>query len=278
MNYDPKTHKYPYPESTDAHYITIKKDDGTIFDENYPYIDKSFKHCFKQAIVRLGLNCLVFPVAKIRMGLKITGRQKLKEHKDEFANGVITCSNHVHFWDYIMLMMAVRPKKPNVLVWAPNVRGESGGLVRAVGGVPIPDKGPHATAACLKSVREEIKKGGILQIYPEGSMWEFYAPIRPFKSGVARLACQWNKPVLPMAFSYRKPGFVRSKIFHQLACFNLNIGEPLYPSDDPSLTKKDRETELLIRLHEEVCRLAGFEKGENIYEPVFNDSKKIEYY
>jgi len=37
----PKTTKYPYPEYTDGHYINVKKENGLVFDKNYPYIDKS---------------------------------------------------------------------------------------------------------------------------------------------------------------------------------------------------------------------------------------------
>ena len=36
--FDPKTDKFPYPILTDGHYLKIKKDDGTVFDEDYPYI------------------------------------------------------------------------------------------------------------------------------------------------------------------------------------------------------------------------------------------------
>ena len=37
---------------------------------------------------------------------------------------------------------------------------------------------------------------------------------------------------------------------------------------------------LTIELHEAVCKLAGFKKGENIYEPLYNkeSSKRIDYY
>ena len=47
---------------------------------------------------------------------------------------------------------------------------------------------------------------------------------------------------------------------------------------DDSLPKEEQEKELLIRCHKEVCRLAGFEEGENIYPPLFDHSKRIDYY
>ena len=107
-------------------------------------------------------------------------------------------------------------------------------------------------------------------------MWEYYQPIRPFKRGVAHLACKYNKPIIPMAYSYRKPGWIRRVIFKQIACFTLNIGEPLLK--DESLPYEEQEKDLMIRMHEAVCSLAGIDPKENLYEPIFNNSKRIDYY
>ena len=32
--FDPRTNKFPYPIDTDKHYLVVKKNDGTVFDEN----------------------------------------------------------------------------------------------------------------------------------------------------------------------------------------------------------------------------------------------------
>ena len=275
MSFDPKTDRYPYPEYTDRHYLKIKKNDGTVFDRNYLYLDRSKRFRFKQFWVRVLLNLIVFPVARIRMGLKIKGKKRLKKYRDVLKKGVLSCSDHVHMWDYICVMRAIRPYHPNVLVWAPNVSGENGKLVRMVGGIPIPENDAHGAAACLKAVKD-VLNGGWLHIYAEGSMWEYYAPVRPFKSGIGYFACQFDKPVVPMAFSYRKPNRVQRKIFRRIACFTLSVGEPIFA--DPSLPRKERETDLVRRCHEAVCRLAGIDPEENIYPPVFDHTKRIDYY
>ena len=54
--YDPHSTKYNYPEFTDGHYLEVKKDNGMVFDENYPYIDRSAGFKFKQWWPRLLLN------------------------------------------------------------------------------------------------------------------------------------------------------------------------------------------------------------------------------
>ena len=273
--FDPLTKKYPYPEDTSTHYLDVKKDNGLVFDKNYPYIDKRKSFRFKQWLVRVLLRILVFWLSRIRLGLKIKGRKNIKKYKDVIKDGIISVSNHVHMWDYISILDGIRSNKPYYLAWPKNVRGENGKLVRLTGGIPIPEN-VSGTKEFLKTVNNHLQNGGWIHIYSEGSMWEFYKPIRPFKKGAAYFACKNNKPILPLAYSYRKSNWIRRKIFRQIACFTLNIGEPIYKDDN--LDKSLQEEDLTRRSHEAVCRLASIDPKDNIYDAIYNDSKRIDYY
>ena len=274
--FDPKTDRYPYPEWKDRHYLQVHKNRGIVFDTDYPYIDKSRWFLFRQGMIRFLLNILVFPITTIRLGLKVKGRENLKKHRETIQKGIVSCSNHVHLWDYLCIMKAVRPYRTNVISWTPNINGENGTLIRMVGGIPIPDTDLAATKTYLKEIIKLVQGGGWLQIYSEGSMWEFYAPIRPFKPGTAHIACESGRPVLPMGFSYREPGWIRKHIFRQIACFTLTIGEPILAN--PDLPKKEQRRDLTVRCHEAVCRLADIDPKENLYPPIFAESKRIDYY
>lgn len=263
-----------YPEQTDRHYMKITKDDGTIFDKNYPYIDHSKKFAFKRFFIRMGLFLIVYPVSYIRFGLKIRGKKNLRKNKKLLKQGCLSIANHVHKWDYIMIMNAIKPRRPNVLVWNKNVSDKDGPLVRLVGGIPIPEHDMQATIKYMEEVDNLLNSGGWLHIYPEGSMWEYYRYIRPFKKGVAHLAKKNDKPIVPFAFSYRRPGWIRRNIFHQIACFNLCIGEPLFI--DKSLPVNEQEEDLLIRCHQKLNELAGLDEQENPYAPIFTNDKKID--
>ena len=276
MGFDPKTVKFPYPLDTGSHYLHVKKDDGTVFDAEYPYVDTSRAFRIKQFFTRILLRIIVFPIARIRMGLRIEGRKNLKKHREELKYGAVSCCNHVHMWDYIAVMRAILPFRPNVLVWGPNVRGENGRMIRAVGGIPIPENSLRATASYVKAVGKLLDDGGWLHIYSEGAMWEYYRPIRPFKRGSAYMACRFNKPLVPLAFSYREPGWIRKKIFRQIAKLTISVGEPLYA--DQSLPKAEREEDLIRRSHAAVVKLAGLTPEENMYPPVYEDSRRIDYY
>ncbi len=275
MYYDPRSTGYPYPESTDAHYLDVKKDNGLKFDSSYPFLDNSFSFRLRRFLAHAALRCLVFPVARVRLGLRIRGRENLRKHRDLLSGGAMTCANHVHMWDYIAVMRALRPRWPHLLVWAPNVRGENGTMIRSVGGIPIPEGSLSGSVAMVSSVGKCLD-GGYVHIYPEGSMWELYAPIRPFKRGTAYFACKFDKPILPMAFSYRRPGWLRRTVFHQEALFTLTIGEPLLPNGDLPLDQ--REIDLTVRCHDAVCRLAGIDPEENLYPPIYDNSKRVDYY
>ena len=274
--FDPKTNKFPYTEDTGAHYLHVKKDDGTVFDKNYPYVNKTRSFAFIQGLSRVLMRLVVFPLTRIRLGLRFKGRENLKKHKSVIDGGIISCCNHVHMWDYLSIMNGIKPRRPHVISWMKNISGENGRMIRLVGGIPIPENDIRATARFLKAIGELLDDGGWLHIYPEGSMWEFYAPIRPFKRGAAHIACRFDKPILPLAFSYREPGFIRKRIFRQIACLTHNIGEPIYR--DASLSEDAQEEDLTRRCHEAICRLAGIDPDENIYPPIYNDSKRIDYY
>ena len=273
--FDPKTTKYPYPEDTASHYAEVKMDRGIVFDKDYPYVDHSKGFAFKRFLVHLLLRTLVFPWGRVKMGIKIKGKKNIKRNKELLKNGAITVSNHVHYWDYICVMKAVHNFRwPYLLSWDKNINGDSGPLVRLVGGIPIPEHDKDATVAFDKAVKQLLKEGNFLQIYAEGSMWEYYAPIRPFKNGAASIAIKNNVPILPMAFSYRKPGWFRRKVLKQPAAVTLNVGKPILA--DADLEKSAQIQDLTIRAHEAVCVLAGFNE-DNIYPPIYNHSKRIDY-
>lgn len=276
--YDPKTNKFPYPLDTACHYLGVKKDNGNVYDENYKYIDDSKRFKFIQFLSRIVLVLIVWPFQWMRMGLKIKGRKNIRKNKKLLKQGAISVSNHVHMWDFAAIMKALYPRKPNILAWDKNISGENSKVIRIVGGIPVPTKNMRGFVAFMKAIIKKIQDGGWLHICAEGSMWEYYAPIRPFKEGASYFAYKSDKPIVPMAFSYRPVGWIRKHIFHQIALFSLNIGDPLFI--DKSLPKDKAIEKLTIETHEAVCALAGFKKGENIYPPLYNkdSSKRIDYY
>lgn len=275
MAYDPKMTCYPYPEITDKHYLVVKKNDHTVFDKNYPYVDKSAGYKFKHGLMRIVVRLLAFPIMLIATGLKVSGRENLKKHREVIKNGVVSVVNHVHMWDFICIMWAVRPNAPWIPVWDKNMRGENKNLIRYNNGIPIPTDDIRASAAFSQTIAKLLDENQWVHVSAEGSMWEYYQPIRPFKKGAFRFAVKSGKPVLPLAFSFREPKGIQ-KLFHKKPLLNLKIGEPIFP--DTTLPDSAAIENITKEAHSAVCVLAGIDPKENIYEAVFNDSHKVNYY
>lgn len=273
--YDPMPTKYAFPKFTDGHYLVVKKNNHAVFDENFVYVDKSKKYRRRANLMRIATVGLAFPVMKLVTNIKIVGRKNIKKHKELFKNGVVSVSNHVHLWDYIGVMMAVAPFRPYHPSWDVNCRGENKILIRYNGGIPVPVGSIRATREFSNAIHQLLEEGKWYHTYAEGSMWEYYQPIRPFKKGAFHFAVDTNKPVLPMAFSYRKPKGLARLIWRK-PFLTLTVGEPLFA--DKSLSHFKQIEDLTIRAHQEVCRLAGINPEENIYPPLYDNTKRVDYY
>lgn len=274
VDYDPKVNKFPYPIDTSMHYL--KKDCVINLDlnEKYQYIDESIKFKRKLKFFRFIVRLIVFPLVKIRLNLKIVGRKNLKLYKDVLKDGAITVCNHVHMWDYLAISKALKKTDIKFLAWKKNLEASNRGLVKLAGGIPIPEDNIKGSLKFVKEINNYLNNKGWLHIYAEGSMWEFYRPIRPFKDGFAYFSIKNNKPILPLAISYRKNGFIRSKIFKSPASLTINIGKPIIPLKNQNY--KEYKDEFMKLIHKEVVSLAGIK--DNYYEPIYNNSKRIDYY
>ena len=111
---------YTYPERSDAHMLVLKRTHDIKLDPSYDYMPKGTWFRIKRALVAAVLHVVVFPLMHLTHGLKIYGRENLKNHKEELKNGAITVSNHVFMWDYLSVLKAIRPHISYFPAWKPN--------------------------------------------------------------------------------------------------------------------------------------------------------------
>jgi 1-acyl-sn-glycerol-3-phosphate acyltransferase len=130
---------------------------------------------------------------------------------------VILASNHLSFSDHFFGPLYV-PRKVVFLAKAEyfNGRGLKGLLKRAffagAGQIPVDRGGGQAGEAALRAGLEQLAKGNVLGIYPEGTR----SPdgrLYKGKTGVARLALESRAPVVPCAmigtFEFQPPGRIK---------------------------------------------------------------------
>ena len=262
---------YKYPERSDHHMIDVKHLRDTNFDENYLYYDKRPWTKFKRGVLWVLLNTVVFLVATIRHGLRIHNRKILKKHKELLKNGAITICNHVFMWDYLCVLKAIRPKMQRLIAWKTNFEGPNGPLIKWVGGIPVPTDNFRAMSKFKKAIDQVLEDGEWLHVFPEGSMWFYYPDIRPLKPAVFKFAVNHNKPIIPMAISFRKrKGIMR--LFSKNPLADLHIGEPLIP--DLTLEKNEAINKLHKEAYKVMQELVGIKEGD----PTYNEDQNIDNY
>jgi 1-acyl-sn-glycerol-3-phosphate acyltransferase len=251
-----------YPSRPDEHITALKKIREVKVDADYPYLDKSFRFRFMRGLMHLGIFTLVFALSPLRFGLKIEGRKILRKHRQLLRNGAMTVSNHIHRWDLLFVLQGIRYRTLHFPAWKENLGGKDEGLIRLAGGIPIPEE-IHAIRCFNEAFDELHAKKKWIHVFPESAVWHYYQPIRPFKKGAFTMAYRYNLPLVPMAFSYRRPRFPFTLINllrklggkQPLPPVTLRIGEPLLP--DTSLSRKEAVVKLRKDCHQAIVDLAG---------------------
>ncbi len=197
-------------------------------------VDRNYRFVNRNVFFRIGSTLLFYLIAlplldiasKLFFGLKIEGKRNMRYLK----GGAVTVTNHIHVLDSPMVACCLFPRKPFFAALKSNfeipvIRH----LVRLLGGVPIPES-PKALHAFMESMRKELEQGHIVHFYPEASLWPWHDELRPFRNGAFQLAVKSGVPVIPMVFTYRKPGAFRGKL-RKKPLITLRIGEPAYPNE-----------------------------------------------
>ena len=250
---------YIYPKAIDDHMIKVNMKYHDVYDEHYPYLDTSFMFRFKRFWFRIIFNFIALPIAFVRFGLKVEGKEILRKNKKILDQGFVSISNHVLFWDYLVLQIALFPRKSQTPTWIVNMSSPSRALYRYSGVVPVP-KSNIAKVKFAEAMNTVVKEKRWLHIYAEGSMWFNYVPIRPFKKGAFIFAYDNKVPILPIVFTYRKPTGIYAWFKDKEPLVTLRIGELQYP--DYNLDKAHSVDELRDRSRTLIMKMAGIESEE----------------
>ena len=251
-----------YPDKPDEHIVPLEITHDVVVDENYPFLDKSPKFRFMRGLLYLGIFVLVFFLSPLRFGLKMEGRKYLRKYRELLKDGAMTVSNHVHRWDFLFVLQAVRYRMMYFPVWKEQLKGADEGFIRFSGGIPIPEE-IHTIRHFNNAFDEVHAMKKWIHAFPEGSRFDYFVPIRPFKKGVFTMAHRYNLPVIPVGLSYRRPRFPFTLVNALRALFGkqklpmitVRLGEPL--QFDAGLGRKEAVKKMRKDCHEAIVRLAG---------------------
>ena len=224
------------------------------FDGTYTYLDKSLKFRIWHFLIYLATWIAAFPVNRIRFGLKIEGRENIRRNRKLFANGVMTVCNHVHRWDMICVLQAMRYRKAWIPMWAQPFNGKDGFLMKHIGGIAIPDN-YSGLRKFDQALAELHANKQWLHLFPESCSWPFYAPIRPFKIGAFNMACKYSLPVLPMVISFRPRTGWRRFFSKSEPLLTIRVGDPIVPN--PNTPRKEEVARMRDLAHKTMLDMAG---------------------
>ncbi len=244
-----------YPEKPNQRILTPKYIKDIKVDENYPFLMKSFKEKFFQHLIYAGIFTLVYPMQRIRYGLKIEGRKNLKDARKLLSHGALVVCNHVYRWDFLAALQAVGHRKMWFPTFADNINSTDALLIRSAGGIPIPESGFSATKKFNEAFDTLHKKKKWILVFPESCRWNWYQPIRPFKTGAFSLAYRYNIPVVPVVLHYREAKGLRKLLGIKHPLVTVSIGEVLMP--DVAKNRKEEARALCIKAHDSMCSMAG---------------------
>lgn len=250
-----------YPTDDSSRKIAEVRYDGresAPIDENYPYLDRSWRFKINYWINRILCIIFVIPMNRLRYGLKIKGKENLKPYKKLLKDGAMTVCNHVYRWDMLCVMDAMGCHKTWFPVYGEHLKGKDAWFIRYVGGIPVPE-----TVAGMRPFNEAFdrlhEEKQWLHVFPEASSWRFYKPVRSFKKGAFTMAYKYNIPLIPCVISYReRTGFYR--LFSKdEPLVTLNVGTPIIP--DTTKARKEEIDRLLQESHAQMVKMAGITRN-----------------
>ena len=245
--------QYDYPEDLHGHMIDPKQVRKDKLDKNYPYYRKDFFYNLGRIFIEIILIIAGIPFVFFKFGLKVYGKKNRKLLRKTMKKGCITIANHIYDEDYVTIRTALLPRLGYISMWRNNHLRRIGWMIRLTGSIPVPKNDPSATLSMMRAVDQCLQDGNWFHIYPEASMFYYYQDVRPFVDGAFVFAVRNNKPIFPLAFSYRPAKGLYKLWKGKKPLINLSFGEPIYPNKD--LPMREAIADLNQRCHAAVKKL-----------------------
>ena len=213
--------------------------------------------------VTMILAAIIWPVLQI-----LTKRERRGSEKLPRRGGYVIAANHLSYVDpFVLAQWEIDHKIPPRYLVKDSVFEipVAGWLMKKVRHIPV-YRGTDDAAKALQKAIEAVRAGGVITIYPEGTMTRDPAawPMSGF-SGAVRVAHAGNVPLVPVAqwgpqeilWPYRKGwNILPRKTMH------IHVGDPIdlsYLGESPSEAQLEEATD---RLMDAITQLQAGIRGE----------------
>lgn len=249
-----------------ARIVPVNKLTDHKFDASYTYLDDSLSFKLQHILADLVVFIPLLYVNKVKFGMRVNGRSKLRRYRKQFRDGVIIVCNHCFQYDGAAIQQTLHHR-----IWTPmlpdHLNGDQAWYLKYFGGIPVPED--FGGLRKFNEAFDELhRRKQWICVFPEARNWHYYKPVKPFRKGAFTMAYKYDIPVLPLNISYRKRSGIW-KLFdkEEIPLMTMNIGDPIFP--DRSKPRKDEVERLLCEAHKAVCDMAGI--IENPWPPTWNE-------
>ncbi len=255
----------------DTHTTKFKTANQKKIDGEYVFVPKNLVFRVTRTVVRAIVNLFGPIVTKVAFNLKVVGKANLKGIKS-----AVTVSNHVHFLDVLMNMLAFKRKK-FYIVGAPHnmKRGIAGYLLKAGGMLPL-SPSISASKNLKLAISKILNNGGFVHMYAESALWFRYEKSRPLKIGAFKMACENNVPVIPLVILFRNKN--KLEFFRRKKSITLKICKPIFP--DENLPIRERAEKMMNECqnvyNDTICDFYGYDKSTYSIFPSEEELKQYE--
>ena len=162
-----------------------------------------------------------------------------KKQKDLFKGRVIVISNHIDYFDVLVLLMTFWNRRVSFIAKDELFNPKVGNFFfKAVNAIPIQNK--NVNIDTFKRAINELNAGHMVGLFPEGHVKK-QEGIDKFKSGAVLLAHITGIPIVSIYIQEKEKWYHRQRI---IIGKKFNVSE-LITSDIPSIDEIDKVTQML---------------------------------
>lgn len=133
-----------------------------------------------------------------------------EEAKKKIKGGAIVISNHIGMSDPICIQLGIWYRRHRFICKKEICESGYRFWFRCFLSIPI-DSG-NFSMQTFKTIVDELQKGHLVSMFPEGQIYEGNGEMGAFKSGAVLMALQGKAPIVPVYLQKRKSAFSRQKI------------------------------------------------------------------
>ena len=210
---------------------------------------------------------------RIKKGDIVIDGYKGIENLKKLRSGAVITANHFSPFDSIPIHKVAKKytkKKLFKIIREGNYSfpGLYGFFMRNCNSIPLASN-IEVMKVTLNSIDTVLKRGDLLLVYAEQSMWWNYRKPKPLKPGAFRFAAKNNVPVIPTFITMRDTDKLDGEGY-PIQAYTLHILAPIYP--DPS--KNIKENADMLRLENERVWKELYEKVYGIPLTYITEEKK----